>query len=187
VNGLLASIAPMLRGHAQHENNSLHKLLKEKNSLVWKKVEADHACYDITLDRLSAELKCISEEGNTEIRVWLGYNFYLSFRKFVGDNLLHMHEEELLILPVLHALYTDAELKTVDAAVYCEMTVVQMVEMMEILFPHMNMDDKLAFLTDIKDAQPEKFTDVWRSVKYMFNAEESAIFSEKLEVDPNEN
>jgi hypothetical protein len=32
-----------------------------------------------------------------------GYQFYLTFRKFVGDNLLHLHEEETKLLPELQS------------------------------------------------------------------------------------
>lgn len=39
------------------------------------------------------------------------------------------------------------------------MTSIQLIEMVSVLFPHMNPDDKEAFLTDIKESVPEKFAE----------------------------
>lgn len=87
------------------------------------------------------------------------------YRKFVGDNLLHLHQEETLILPELHRLYTDEELKKVEAKTYAIMTVEELVEMMEHLFPHFNPQDRYAFLQDIKDCQPDKFALAWQEIQ----------------------
>jgi hypothetical protein len=75
----------------------------------------------------------------------------------VGENLLHLHEEETKILPELQRLYTDEELRCVEDATYKIMTCEQMIDMLRILFPHMNALDKESFLEDIKLSQPEKF------------------------------
>ena len=36
--------------------------------------------------------------------------------------------------------------------------------MLEVLFPHMNIDDKLHFLQDIKESEPEKFIITWNTI-----------------------
>jgi hypothetical protein len=78
----------------------------------------------------------------------------------VGENLLHLHEEETKILPELQRLYTDEELRCVEEATYKMMTPEQLIEMLKVLFPHMNASDKEAFLEDIKFSQPEKFKEI---------------------------
>jgi len=40
------------------------------------------------------------------------------------------------------------------------MTPEQMMDMLRVLFPHMNASDKEAFLEDIKISQPEKFKEI---------------------------
>lgn len=147
----------MLQGHAHYENSALHVLLKKKKSAVYKHVEKDHEHYDAILADLKERLNKVLLEPSVENRVEEGYQFYLFFRKFVGENLLHLHEEETVILPELQRLYTDAELKQVEADTYRRMTPQEMIEMMQVLFPHMNPEDKAAFLKDIQDAEPEKF------------------------------
>lgn len=101
-----------------------------------------------------------------------GYQFYLAFRKFVGDNLLHLHEEETKLLPELQRLCTDEELRAMEHPTYEVMIAEDMVEMIQVLFPHMNFSDKCAFLTDIKLAQPQKFLQFWNSANSFLSAEE---------------
>ncbi len=167
------AIVEMLQGHAQYENTALHELLRKKQSSVYAQVEKDHEQYDEILDDLSLRLKGVLVEQKEDARVEAGYQFYLWFRKFVGENLLHLHEEETVILPELQRLYTDEELKLVEADTYQRMTPQQMIEMMEVLFPHMNPDDKKAFLLDIKESQPEKFTQAWEGIQSHLDTSET--------------
>lgn len=174
------TIVHMLKGHAQYENNALHELLRKKQSAVYVHIEKEHQHYDDLLDDLLARLKKILIEHHEDERVEIGYQFYLWYRKFVGENLLHLHEEETVILPELQRLYTDKELKAVEADTYHRMTPAQMIEMMEILFPHMNPDDKEAFLTDIKESQPKKFIEAWNGIQSRLDETERTNLIEKL-------
>lgn len=90
-----------------------------------------------------------------------GYQFYLTYRNFVGENLRHLHEEETVIMPELHRLYTDEKLRQVEPRTYQKMTPEQMIHLLTTLFPHFNFDDKQQFLRDIKDFQSDKFKQIW--------------------------
>ena len=94
-----------------------------------------------------------------------GYQLYLAFRKFSGENLLHLHEEETVILPELQRLYSDEELSTVEFATYNIMSADDLVEMLAVLFPHMDANDKKVFLLDIKACDPTKFAVVWSRIQ----------------------
>ncbi len=172
----------LLKEHAGYENNALHELLRKKQSSVYAHVEKEHQHYDELLDDLLEKLKKILKEPSENERVEAGYQFYLWYRKFVGENLLHLHEEETVILPELQRLYTDEELKAVESATYEHMTAAEMIDMMEILFPHMNLDDKEAFLKDIKDSQPGKFITAWTGIQSHLSTEERARLIEKLDL-----
>ena len=67
-------------------------------------------------------LNKVIESSTAEEQIELGYQFYLWYRKFAGDNLLHLHGEETVILPELQRLYSDAELSTVEFGSYRMMT-----------------------------------------------------------------
>lgn len=159
------AVVEMLEGHAQYEEEKLHEMLKRKGSTAFEHAEDEHEHYEELLDHLTNLLKELEGAVEEEERIELGYQFYLSYRKFVGENLLHLHGEETIILPELQRLYTDEELQAVEFDTYEKMTPEELVHMLEVLFPHMNPVDKEAFLKDIKESQPEKFKIVWNAIK----------------------
>lgn len=172
----------LLESHAQYENDSLHPLLKRKNSAVYKHIEEDHEELDKQIVSLRNLLNKISKAHTDEDKVEAGYQFYLWFRKFSGDNLIHLHEEETIILPELQRLYSDEELQKVEAATYNVMTPKELIQMLEELFPQMNPSDWEAFLTDIKAAVPAKFIEVWNCIKIKISPEQQKYFIKKLNI-----
>lgn len=172
----------LLEAHAQYENDSLHVLLKRKNSAVYKQIEQDHEHLDEQIISLRNLLNKISDAHTQEDKVEAGYQFYLWFRKFSGDNLIHLHEEETIILPELQRLYSDEELRNVEAATYKIMTSQELVHMMEELFPQMNPSDWEVFLTDIKDAVPGKFVEAWNGIKAKMTLDQQQYFIKKLNI-----
>ncbi|MBA3535014.1 MAG: hypothetical protein H0T84_00120 [Tatlockia sp.] len=76
-------------------------------------------------------------------------------------------------MPELQRLYTDEEiLANVDAKTYALMTPDQMVNMIEVLFPHFNADDREAFLRDIYKSEPVKFHEAWKGIATIIDAAE---------------
>ena len=161
----------LLQGHARYEDDRLHTLLTNKGSTIHETIEAEHCHQDDDLVALKDRLTAIGESSQSE-RVEAGYQFYLAYRKFVCDNLAHLHSEETIILPELHRLYSDAELRAVEFNTYAHTTPEQMVHMMEVLFPHMNASDHEAFLVDMKESEPEKFAQAWEGIKSQLAPEE---------------
>jgi hemerythrin-like domain-containing protein len=175
-------LAEMLKGHAQYENERLHTLLKNKRSPLYEHAEEDHAHQDEELLRIQKIINRIYNASTDQEKTSTGYTLYLTYRKFVADNLIHLHEEETVILPELQRLYTDEELKQVQAQTYKMMTPKQMVHMMQVLFPHMNPLDRLAFLSDIQQSQPEKFMMAWDGIASSIEAKERANLALHLQV-----
>ncbi len=153
-------LSEMLHGHAEYEEERLHGLLEKKGSAVHLLAHAQHEEMDQAFGVIDGLFVLLSKEREEEMRTEIGYRLYLTYRKFVGDNLVHLHEEETKILPELQRLYTDEELREVEHATYQVMTPTEMLEMLNVLFPHMNAQDKEAFLEDIRLAQPEKFQEI---------------------------
>lgn len=174
------ALVQMLKGHAHYENETLHELLRKKGSEVFKQVEEDHVHYDQQLTDLENRLNKVLESTTAEEQVELGYQFYLWYRKFAGDNLLHLHEEETVILPELQRLYSDEVLSKVEFSTYHVMTPEDLVHMMEVLFPHMNPDDREVFLTDIKTCDSAKFAIAWSGIQSKLEPNERALLAQKL-------
>ncbi len=159
------SMAEMMHGHAEYENTKLHPLLARRGSALFQDAEQDHIQLDSHLQDLQRRLEQIKSATDEKLRILSGYQFYLSYRRFVAENLHHLHEEETQILPEIQRLYTDAELRSVEAETYKQMTVEDLIHMNQILFPHFNPIDRQAFLSDIQDAAPEKFLPVWEEIR----------------------
>lgn len=155
-------LSDMLTGHAYYENEKLHSLLKAKGSRVFEKLEKEHEHQAQALLAIEKLIKDLYSSKNPERE---GYHLYLLFREFVAENLHHLNQEERLILPELQRLYTDEELKLVEKATYQIMSPDDLIEMMQVLFPHMNKYDKKAFLDDIKEASPDKYETALKGVQ----------------------
>jgi len=153
----LSDLDALIKGHAMHEDNTLHALLKEKKSKIHELIEAEHHDFDRRFTQMRKLLDAILVAKKEEQELSLGYDFYLAYRLFVADNLKHFHDEETLIMPELQRLYTDDELRKIEHNTYHHMTPGQMLHMLKVLFPHMNSEDKTFFLDEMKAAEPEKF------------------------------
>lgn len=174
VNEAFQELKEMLQGHAQYENERLHLLLKNRHSIAHAHAEEDHAHQDAQLIEIQELIDSIFQAASDQEKVSMGYKLYLTYRKFVADNLIHLHEEETMILPELQRLYTDEELRQVEAQTYAAMTPEEMVGMMQVLFPHMNPTDRRAFLSDIQALEPEKFMTAWLGIAPMIEKDERA-------------
>lgn len=171
----------MLHGHAEYEDTKLHPLLEEKGSSIFQEAQKDHEDHDAVFQYLQLLLDQIKAAADEHQQIGLGYQFYLNYRKFVGENLHHLHEEETQILPELQRLYNDDELRTVEAETYRQMSVGELIHMMQVLFPHFNPSDRQAFLDDIQQAVPEKFIPIWEVIKESIDLDEQSHLMHFLE------
>lgn len=150
----------LLQAHAQHEAHAIHALIKTKSFEQYQSIEAEHHAQDKQLTHLFNLLTeittCSAQEAPQK-----GELFYLAYRQFIAHMLLHFHKEETEILATLQALYSDEELRAVEAKTYQKMTPQEMINMLTLLSPHFNFEDHLAFLTDIALATPEKLVHIW--------------------------
>ncbi|MBS0290149.1 MAG: hemerythrin domain-containing protein [Proteobacteria bacterium] len=147
----------LMQGHAKYEDNAIHTLLLNKEKSLPTIIAQDHADFEQRFIELAQGLDNIFHCDDAKERLELGYIFYLSYRFFVAENLRHIHLEETVLMPILQELYVDEILANVEATTYKNMTSQQMIEMMAHLFPHMDINDKVFFLSDIQRAEPEKF------------------------------
>lgn len=182
VENAFESLAGMLKGHAQYENERLHTLLKQKNVpvAIYEHEEEDHATQDEQLLEIEKIFRGISLQNSEEEKIREGYRLYLTYRKFMADNLAHLHEEETHILPELQKLYSDAELRQVEAYTYREMDAAQMVDMIKVLFPHMNIHDKQAFLFDIYSLEPKKIDAVLKGIQSILTEKENIMIEQMI-------
>lgn len=155
----------LMEGHAKHEDESIHPLLKARGSKLIERIEQEHRDHQFLHTKLDNILTQIETSKDKNEQIDLGYKFYLGFRHFVAINLDHINEEENTLMPEIQRLYSDEEIKmAVDFPIYAMMTPDDLHEMISLLFPTMNIDDKEAFLRDIQESQPKKFIELWEKI-----------------------
>lgn len=154
------SLAHLMKGHADHEDQAIHELLRRKGSSVYDSIEAHHHVLEDQLKGLHQDLIKIKKSDDSELKISLGYQFFLNYRLFISHQYQHFHEEETVVMPELQRLYPDNELRTVDFHTYAIMTPEQMLHMTQLLFPQMNRSDHEAFINDMKDSQPGKLSEI---------------------------
>ncbi|MES2217068.1 MAG: hypothetical protein V4501_01520 [Pseudomonadota bacterium] len=179
---MFTNIVALVECHAEHEHKSILELLRKKGSNVEKKIEEDHAKQHQLFIKLIADLDKLQFSKVAEDRLIMGYQFYLNYMRFFGDSLKHMHAEETVIMPELQRLYTDAELAAIEINTYSIMTPQEMLHMIKALFPHIDANDREAFVADINHAEPAKLQKIWKSISNLISAEESDYLINKYNI-----
>ncbi len=154
----------MLEEHAKYEEERIHVLLEKKGSKIHLETHEEHEKMKQQFFMINALWDRALPEKDEEALLEIGYQIYLAFRNFVAENLLHLHKEETQILPEIQRLYSDEELRFVEAPTYDAMTPEEILGMLKELFPYMNRSDKEAFLEDIEFLQTEKLQKIAKDV-----------------------
>lgn len=160
----LTALTSLLKHHARHEDESIHELLRIKGVSIHHHIEADHHAHEDKFNELSEQLEKIQNLSSNDEKICMGHEFYLAYRLFHSELLQHLYYEETTLNDKLQSLYSDNALRTIDAKSYKQMTAEQLVQMMEVLFVHMNSNDRFHFLFDIHQSQPEKFAKAWPQI-----------------------
>src|SRR5262249_18415552 len=72
-----------------------------------------------------------------------------------ADDLTHMAEEELVIEPLFHALYTDSELEELRSALVNAVPQREKLEFLRLMVPASNHEERVALLAGLKSQLPE--------------------------------
>jgi iron-sulfur cluster repair protein YtfE (RIC family) len=104
---MLEEVLGFCEHHLEHEERFVRPMCEGKISL--RPFDAGHPEHT----RFIAELRALASSvtsASPERRSEAGHSLYLHFAAFVGDALLHMAEEERVLLPLLQRTFSDAEL-----------------------------------------------------------------------------
>jgi hemerythrin-like domain-containing protein len=151
------NLKALWKAHGDNEENRMIPMLKAKQSPLWEEMLRQHQDHDLILEQIDNLLISIDNALETKTIHHLGYQLMLELRNYFVVSLKHFEFEERSLMPELQRLYSDDEILELHHISYRMMTPEQMTHMMEVLFPHMNTDDKLFYLNDIRDCQPHKY------------------------------
>ncbi|MDY7227125.1 hypothetical protein [Hyalangium rubrum] len=146
--------------HLKHENNHFHVALEERSKGASAKKAQEHVEHEKEIAELR-ELAGQLEKAAGPARHEIGRKLYLVYSRFVGENLVHMAEEELQIQPQFHEKYSDPELMAIEGKLLGSIAPDVMMAFMRGMIPAMNRDERAGMLGGMKQgAPPEAFNAV---------------------------
>ncbi|HYD65434.1 hypothetical protein [Azospirillum sp.] len=112
VRGLLDFCAK----HVKHENTHVHAAMEARAPGSTAAIAAEHEHHATEIAALEAAAAAV-ESARGAARADAAHALYRRLAAFVGENLVHMEEEEGANNAVLWAAYTDAELMAIEHAI----------------------------------------------------------------------
>lgn len=105
----LGEVLDVCESHLGHENAYIHAAIDRRRPGASARLGGDHVHHEESIAELR-ELAREVEAAPSETRPAFGRRLYLRYSAFVGENLVHMVEEEELAQGLLEEIYTTEEL-----------------------------------------------------------------------------
>lgn len=179
---LLADLRRMLflsAGHLAHEEQHIHAALAASGEAARLEEQHDgHEAAFAVLERLLNDIETAPDAA----RIALGRQLYLEYSHFIGEDLLHMHEEETVAWPMLCARYSDAELMGIEQRIVGSIPPEKAMAFMALMMPALNPQERFGMLSGMKAGAPaEMFNAVMdTAVKPALAAAEFAALEQRL-------
>jgi hypothetical protein len=143
----------MGRKHLHHENLHIHTQIEARSPGASSRLADDHDSHERDFDDIEARLAAI-EAAPAEQRSPLLRALYLRYTQFQAHDFEHMIEEETETLSLLHRLFSDDELATIEGNIVGSVPPDEMMEFIRIMIPAMNPVERLEMLGGMKAAMP---------------------------------
>ena len=136
--------------HAFNEDRFLLPRMEAKGMPEAQAMRADHQVLEHSLHALAEAASLLAQEPHNLRR------FYLDLNRFIGQYVLHLDEEEIRVLPSVHAHFTDAELAEFGREAVASTPPQDQAMMLAFMFPAMTQAEVNTFFANLRDkASPE--------------------------------
>ena len=139
--------------HLEHEEDFIHTPVERRSPGATTSLVADHDHHRREFRKIE-ELMSAIEHAPSSQRPLLGRKLYLAFSRFVAADFSHMAYEELVMLPLLHQLFSDEELIAIEGAIVASLPGEEMVAFMQLAVPAMNATERLGFMSFVRGGAP---------------------------------
>ncbi|WEK49863.1 MAG: hypothetical protein P0Y66_19570 [Candidatus Kaistia colombiensis] len=156
VAGLIQDLRLMVsmgRQHLKHEDRYIHTEVEKRSAGSTQRLADDHDDHERDFQELEGMLSQI-EAAALERRSPMLRALYLRYTKFQAHDYEHMIEEETETLSLLHRLFRDDELATIESNIIGSVAPDMMMEFIRIMIPAMNPAERLEMLGGMKAAMP---------------------------------
>ncbi len=137
-----------LEHHARNEDRFLVPMMEAKSLEAAARLRSGHGELDAEVEALRKRLDNVA---GSPPRL---HAFYLALNAFLARYLVHLHEEEDGLLPVLHARFTDAELGEFSRQSVAATSPEDQTLMLGHMFPAMQAREREAFLAGLRAKAP---------------------------------
>jgi hypothetical protein len=114
----LIDVLDVCTSHLRLENDLLHEAVERRRPGVMARLEGAHAAHEDAIAELyayAARAEHADRDAGAE-----GRRLYLRYAAFVGENLVHMTEEEELAQAMLEEIYSVEELQKIHVALLAD-------------------------------------------------------------------
>lgn len=140
-------------GHLRHEEQFIHAALDARRTGASAALDRQHREHDDSFAELHARIVEL-RKAPTDERAGCGRALYLAFSKFVADDFAHMAEEEQVALPLLHELFTDAELQAIEGELIAAIAPEKVMQYLRLMLPAGTPDERFGFLHHMRENAP---------------------------------
>ena len=144
--------------HLRHEDEVIHTALAEVAPDVVAELEAAHAHHHASFE-LIAQLGLEVRLEPVGARDGAMRNLYLAFSRVVAEDFAHMAEEELHVLPLLQALFSDAELIAMEEAIIASVGPEEMAQTARLMMAAQRPSERLAMARQARETLPTEVFD----------------------------
>lgn len=149
----VAALLRFCRKHLQHENDFVHPLMERVSPGSSQRIAAEHVHHLKAIAALEAETETARHASGPAAEAAL-HRLYLHLASFVGENLLHMQEEEGKHNALLWACCSDAELRAVEGAIVASQSPDDAARTMRWMLPAMSHAERLRTLEEARVHAP---------------------------------
>ncbi len=147
------SLAALCESHVEHENEFVHPAMEACRPGSSAQTADDHGHHRIALKRLTTLADQVDAAAG-DARAAALARLYRHLATFVGENFIHMEQEETANNQVLWSAYTDADLAAIEHAIHQTIPPQEMEAYMRWMLPALSAAERAALLTEIRDNAP---------------------------------
>ncbi len=156
VSEVVASARELLefcQDHLETENAFVHPAMEARRPGSTTRISAEHVHHAAAIANLHRQVEVLAR-APAATRDTAAADLYRNLALFVGDNLVHMHEEEVEHDHVLWATHTDAELRELEDAIKAHVPPAAMQRVLRWMLPAMVPAERSGMLRAMRDFAP---------------------------------
>jgi hypothetical protein len=150
----LVDVLAFCRDHLETENAFVHPAMEARRPGSTFRIADEHVEHAAAIASLEAQADALLQAPPGQHDA-LAAALYGAFAHFVGENLVHMHEEETVHNPILWSDYSDGELRALEDAIRAHHAAPAMARALRWMLPALAPAERAAMLAGVRANAPD--------------------------------